>query len=1177
MGIFEISGGEFGLGEYLENGQKIGRNYSREELDERVFLYGDLAMFEAIVDSMDRKPGTERYMHISNSFKECYIPVETLHLIDKECREFFGSAYKDGELCIYTEAHYPKINYIAMNGEVINRLLHFHTGIPTVNLLTGERANPLEMLKVRYGDKHSTQEYVDAFQEYINEKYGLASPKDNPRLNGSQEARLARDKTAERSDFAKRTESVPTMIMQQVIEREIINYDDFKKLCAEFGDVSVGRQKGRPYLKIKQTGDAKSIRLNDPVFDRKFIERSADVKRAYFERSGEKKYLEPAPSSHSSIAQIARMKMIRDWHEIRAREIRYISPSSKFFKERYRHMTRDQKKIVLDKLERGEVYKDNEFEVAPTSTRLNRITATQIAEDLEMGRLIIQGDNDSIRAFLDALTHHQSSFAKSELESRLLEITDGSESYDKALEAVLRNENLVLVGEGAQERYTSRRIKDMEDRIVAITTKLKDEKGDDIAAPESLLETMNAGQKLAFKAMCSGDRIVVVNGAAGTGKSYVLARLREAAESAGYEIHGAILQGKTAQDLERDSGIKSGTLHSFISRVDSGKLKLHKKSIIVIDEAGMVGSEQMVKVMNYAKKYGCRVRLVGDVKQVQAVSFGDAFANISNIVGATELTQIRRQDVKWQRQASMLLAKHDMNGMNEYMVRGHVQILGDQLDAIDALAARVKADRHLQGASIVICKTNAERAELNAQIREDMIDDGLISGDKAYLTNTTGRRLELRMGDSIMFTAGHYESGARNGTMAKVKEIRGESIVLEIRNKEVVISQGAVVDADYGYAVTINKSQGMTIDRAYVLSHKGMTANDVYVAMTRHKGNVQMFASREHFSPKGVENPADVDVFEIMKRKFSQAGIKQFTGSEEEKSITGSVVEQLIKDHNMEAVIAKESQKANIKQLKSEIDLAQLLIRVENATGRDTELYQITDKNLIRAGSRELDAIQFMTQEMHMDYQTQAMPFLREAYREQLKGVYVEKQAPATAKERVEFASWVKVREAQYSADTKALTRAARAAKAQAREIGDLALIDKINDKLQFDRAALDMTFAKPNRELFNEFRKEKSVTPVAEVHQPPTKGNEYERDQQQYPTASIETDKQDIAGDRGEVPPQLRGRVRNMSEINVVTNARSGQMLLQRDVQLHVDDSRADGDQGMRWTEYEQAGRLSA
>jgi hypothetical protein len=966
------------------------------------------------------------------------------------------------------------------------------------------------------------------------------------------------------------------MIMQQVIERVITDCDDFKKLCAEFGEVSVGRQKGRPYLKIKQGGDAKSIRLNDPVFDRKFIEKSAKAKRAYFERSGEKKYLEPTPPSHSSTAQIARKQMLCDWHEIRAREIRYISTSDKLYKELYRHMTRDQKKDVLDKLERGEVYKDNEFKVVPTSTRLNRITAAQIAEDLEVGRLIIQGDDGAIREVLDALTHHQSSFAKAELENRLLEITDSSESYDKALEAVLRNENMVLVGEGVQERYTSRRIKDMEDRIVAIATKLKGEKGVDIYAPASLSQTMNPGQKQAFQDLCSGDRIKVVNGAAGTGKSYVLARLREAAEDAGYEVHGAILQGKTAQDLERDSGIKSGTLHSFISRVESGKLKLNKKSIIVIDEAGMVGSEQIIKVMSYAEKYGCRVRLVGDAKQVQAVSFGDAFANISNIVGVTELTEIMRQKVEWQRQASMLLAKHDMAGMTEYMGQGHVQIHADQLDAIDALAARVKADRHLQGSGIVICKTNAERAELNVLIREDMIDEGLIEGDSACLTNTSGHRLELRKGDRIMFTARHYESGARNGTMAKVKGVRGEDIILEMNDKEVVMPSGSVVDVDYGYAVTINKSQGMTVDCAYVLSHKGMTANDVYVSMTRHKGDVQMFASREHFSPKGVENPADADVFETMNRKFSQSGIKQFTGTEEEKTITGSVVEQLIKDHNMESVIAKEALKTNIKQLKSEIDLAQLLIRVENATGRDTDLYQITDKNLIRAGSRELDAIQFMTQEMHMDYQTQAMPFLRETYREQLKGVYAEKQAPATVRERVEFASWIKVREAQHRADTKALTQSARAAKAQAREIGDLALIDKINDKLQFDRAALDLTFAKPNRELFNEFRKEQSAILVAEVHQP-TKGNDYERDQyQQYQDASTENDKQDIDGDRGEIPPQLRGGVRKMSEIHVVPNARSGQMLLQRDVQLHLDDSGADSDQGMRRTEHGQEGRLS-
>lgn len=1074
MAIFELGGGCEGIANYLRFGQKAGRNYSRDDLDNRMVLSGDLTTTDAIIMNMDRDHGVERYNHITLSFKEDYISPEVLEAINQECKEFFLAGYKEGEIDYYSEAHLPKLkSYIDKQGNDVDRLTHIHFVIPTVNLVTGERASPLEMLNAKYGCKHSTADYVDAFQEYINDKYGFASPKDNRRIPSGQSERLDRDKSSERSDFAKRTESVPIEIMQAVIAENITNMKDFKKLLSRFGEVSSGRSKGNVHFKIKQAGDTKNIRLNDSVFEQSFIELPTDKKRARIERSGEVKYLDPCSKTTNMFRKAASLELLVDWKEIRCREIRYISPSSKFFKERYKFMSREEKMSVLDKLAAGEVYRDNDFVVAPTSSRLNKITAAQVEENLEEGSKIIDGDADAIRDMLDGLTHHQSSFAKADFERCLLERTDGSESYDKALEAVLRSPDLVLI-DGQTERYTSRKIHDLERKIIRTTQHLKSQNGNAVDTHVADIKTMNDGQLAAFIALCSGDRIRIVNGAAGTGKSYVLARMREAYEKAGYELHGAILQGKTAQDLERDSGIKSGTLHAFIAKVDSGKIKLHSKSLIVIDEAGMVGSEQMAKVLTYVDKYGARIRMVGDVKQVQAVSYGDAFANISREVGVTSLTQIMRQYKEWQNAASIDFSKHNIKeALDAYIAPGNVHVDKDQSDAIDALVRRLKTDRPQGGSSIVVCKTNAERRELNRLIRDDLITEGRVSGDTATLKDTRGCKIELAAGDRVMFTAASFELRAKNGTMGTVSRVEQGNIYMDVDGREVCIQNDSTVDLDYGYAVTINKSQGMTVDRAYVLAHKAMTANDIYVAMTRHRSDAQLFASREQFTKFGEEGePTDEQVFDEMARRFSQQAIKEFTGDKEEKVVDGNIVDRLIREQNMEAVILKEANKTSMRQLKREIDLSRLLIKLENNKGLNFNKYEVVkDRNLIRCGSRELDVVDFMTREMHMAYSEEVMPILRQTYQEQLKGVYIERREPATVQERLEFAQWIVKRDADYSMALSKIVQEARQEKAQARDVGDHNHIEVIQAKLDIAKTELKREHDKPNRELFDEFR----------------------------------------------------------------------------------------------------------
>ena len=137
-------------------------------------------------------------------------------------------------------------------------------------------------------------------------------------------------------------------------------------------------------------------------------------------------------------------------------------------------------------------------------------------------------------------------------------------------------------------------------------------------------------------------------GFAGTGKSYLLGAAREVWEKQGYRVLGATLSGIAAEGLAGSSGIESRTLASRLYYWDKGEQRLTANDVLVVDEAGMLGSRQMARVMEEVQASGAKVVLVGDPEQLQAIEAGAAFRAILERVGFEELTEIRRQREVWQ-------------------------------------------------------------------------------------------------------------------------------------------------------------------------------------------------------------------------------------------------------------------------------------------------------------------------------------------------------------------------------------------------------------------------------------------------------------------------------------------------------------------------------------------------
>ena len=361
---------------------------------------------------------------------------------------------------------------------------------------------------------------------------------------------------------------------------------------------------------------------------------------------------------------------------------------------------------------------------------------------------------------------------------------------------------------------------------------------------------LSGEQKSAFEHVTRGKGLAVVVGYAGTGKSAMLGVAREAWESSGYNVRGAALSGIAAEGLENGSGIASRTIASLEHQWDKGREHLTAKDVLVIDEAGMVGTRQMERVLVAAARAGAKVVLVGDQQQLQAIEAGAAFRAIHERHGGVEISEVRRQLSAWQQDATRQLATgRTGEAVRTYEERGMVHAADTREDARTALIERWNQDRQASpgDSRIILTHTNDEVRELNQMARDKMREAGALGAD-ATIKAARGERL-FASGDRIIFLRNERGLGVKNGTLGTVATASAQSMAVRTDDgREVAFDTKDYGHIDHGYAATIHKAQGMTVDRAHVLATPGMDSHSAYVAMSRHRDGLALHYGRDDFA-----------------------------------------------------------------------------------------------------------------------------------------------------------------------------------------------------------------------------------------------------------------------------------------------------------------------------------------
>ncbi|MCS5712806.1 Ti-type conjugative transfer relaxase TraA [Candidatus Berkiella aquae] len=461
---------------------------------------------------------------------------------------------------------------------------------------------------------------------------------------------------------------------------------------------------------------------------------------------------------------------------------------------------------------------------------------------------------------LEKLSQQQSVFDEYAIAKLANQYSVDLDQYNEVLTAIKSAKQLVALGENeyGKSTFTTSKMIEMEHHMLNQAYELHTKQGHAVnleAATQAVTSSnLNEGQRTAFNHIINTGDLKIVTGFAGTGKSTLMKVAREAFENSGYHVRGACFSGIATKGLEKEAGIKSATVDSCLLQWEQGREQLSKNDVLVIDEAGMLGTEKMNKLLSHANNEGAKVILVHDTEQFGAIEAGAPSRAIAMRFGEAVLTEVVRQQ-----NPEMCCATYEFATQQTEKALTRYEKLGalNMTAADEPIARRMmieawSSDR-LEGKSqLMLAYTNDSVQSLNQAAREVRIAAGEIEEGRAF-TVAKGQR-SFAKGDVVYFLKNDKRLGVQNGALGTIEVIKGNHFQIKANDDGRIVGLDIrhYKHLDHGYAATIYKAQGVTVNNAYVLASTYFDRHSTYVACTRHKDKLMVFGDQKDFKNRDM-------------------------------------------------------------------------------------------------------------------------------------------------------------------------------------------------------------------------------------------------------------------------------------------------------------------------------------
>ena len=478
-------------------------------------------------------------------------------------------------------------------------------------------------------------------------------------------------------------------------------------------------------------------------------------------------------------------------------------------------------------------------------------------------------------AVLDKVTNHMSVFSRGDL-VRAVKCIPNIETREKLVEDALEHKSVVALfrQDGAKTQYfTTAEIRAEEEKVLRLSGYVANLSNVFMTSDKSLLKrteelvksaigSLSGEQHIALtELITSNSALRILRGRAGVGKSHVLGQVALIARASNINVIGLAPTHKAKEALRVSRFERTDTIKGMLFKLANGRFSLPKNSLLVVDEAGMIGNDDYQELLRVAATRKCNVILSGDERQLASVQRGGMFEIFADIYGGSTILDIKRQQASWGKSVAIAFSKGDVgSGVAILTEANRINRQATNIFSMEALLADWHKSSELAGDRLILAVKNKDVAALNHGARQYLKADGKLTGLEIEVSGNHYMR-----GDRILIQKTNKELGIVNGDLAEILEVPKDRFVISMQNiynshnannggntdssnnsdnaKIIEFNPSEYQGFRHGYATTVFKSQGASIKDVYVF-HDGFAGlRNSYVALSRHISELKLYVN----------------------------------------------------------------------------------------------------------------------------------------------------------------------------------------------------------------------------------------------------------------------------------------------------------------------------------------------